>query len=698
MFGKVSVKILKVIIGDTMKDTLMLTTEEFAFFEGIRPKSIKKRIERGLLNVIKISVNTRYGFEYRISPNELSPKGQKRYYANLKAKASEQLTLDSYPFEKQNYKDLTLLDLTSKQREEAAFWEKTIKEWQNFISDHYKLKTEKTKEFIEEFNKIHPDKPISDRNLRRKWLLYTQYGVVALAGDRRQGNNKGTTIPDRVYSVFMQWWLDENKPTVAHMRRLVEEWTKLNAPELLPLPSLQAFYTATKQLPLPVLKYFRDGQKVFEDECLPFIRRIYENINSNDIWSPDYHTLDFFVKDDVTGEVFRPHLIAWIDIRSRKIMSFYLTKSANSDGATISFRKAVEKYHIPQCIYTDHGREFLVSDFGGRGNRKKDENANYGTTILERLGVEMHNAIVKNAKAKVIERIFRNVTFEISKLIKTYCGGKPEQRPHRLNKVLKNEENIPLLSEAKAMIAAYFDGWYNEKESLAEGLNGKSPNECYYENLISTRRATKEELNLMLLRSTRLQKVKRNGVSIKIGDTDVWFYSDELVAYYMGQKVFVRYNPEDLKQVHVYDEKEQFITFAELTNQGGYSFNDEADIEVIKETNRRKGKVKEAVNEFMNNLLDVEEAPPAISILLEVAKRNQEQAKHESNPKLIDLVRFNQNYDSSTANSETGDNISLSKAVNNMKHEVAAGGEEVQIDMKKMIANARARKGEINGI
>jgi len=67
------------------------------------------------------------------------------------------------------------------------------------------------------------------------------------------------------------------------------------------------------------------------------------------------------------------------------------------------------RFGAPKCIYVDNGREFLTKDFGGLGHRSKSKTIEIPSTILKRLGIEMHNALVCNARAKPIERIFSTI-------------------------------------------------------------------------------------------------------------------------------------------------------------------------------------------------------------------------------------------------------------------------------------------------
>lgn len=103
------------------------------------------------------------------------------------------------------------------------------------------------------------------------------------------------------------------------------------------------------------------------------------------------------------------------------------------------------KYGIPQNIYVDNGREFLTFDVGGLGHRQKKSTKDKFAPppVFERLGIKMTNAIVRNAKAKIIERRFRDVKDRLSRLFPTYTGGNVVERPERLKKVIKDTDNIP---------------------------------------------------------------------------------------------------------------------------------------------------------------------------------------------------------------------------------------------------------------
>ncbi|MEC1178509.1 transposase family protein [Metasolibacillus meyeri] len=611
----------------------LLTLKEVAELEHKDYYTVTKQIQRKKLQAIKIPTDSRQGFEYRVPLKELTEKAQARYYAQLHHIEKPILEGDETP---EKYEQ-SINDLTGEQLDEIAFWQRVIKSWRSYIAGFPKQTTEKTKEFVKFFNSIDK-RPITERTLRNKYKLFKEFGEVALADHRKNRKDRNTTnIPVELQNAFLDWWLDESQPTVAFTHNMLQAWVEMDMPQLAPVPSYDSFYRLVKNLPPGVLKYYREGDKALTDDVLPYVERDYSRIDSNEIWSADYHTLDFFVKDDLSGKVFRPHVVVWIDVRSRKVLSMKLCETSNSDGVITSFRQAVKAWGLPKSVYLDNGREFLVRDFGGSGRRKSNPKANYGRTMLERLNIEMTNARVRNGRAKVIERAFKNVASEFAKTYITYTGGRPDKRPERLTGVLKDESNIPLRSEVEADLWTYLEGWCNNRASQAVGLGGQTPNACYAANLVRKRTATEDELDMITLRTSSLRKVERNGVYLQFGERKIWFYDTDLVHNYFGQKVFVCYDSEDLSQVLIRDEQERRIGYASMTEVGGYS--KDMDKEAIKKVSKNDKAQRKLIKTFKEELSSDVHVPSMNEILIRKSEQNIKGNKHIANAKVIEVFK-----------------------------------------------------------
>lgn len=634
-----------------------LSLQEVAELEGKTYSGVKKSVVRGKLNAERINVIGKRGcgFEYRVPITELSEKARIRYAAQH----STNFEVTPIP-SATNEIDVKFDELSLDVRTEALKLEKIIKEWRLYLADHPEKSA--TADYVKQLKK--EGKNISERTLYRKWERYKEVGIVGLADLRGHRKRTGQKIDEYVWNTFQNWWLDENQPSVSFLYTLLEQWLKENKPEKLPLPSESTFRRAVEMIPAPVVKYFRYGAKAFTDECRTFVHRSYGNLFSNEVWSSDYHTLDIMVRDDKTGEVYRPHFVSWIDIKSRKVLGFRLMRSASSDGVILCFRDSVLEYGLPQTAYLDNGREFLSSAFGGRGRRKTDENADYGSTILERCGVTMVNANVGNAKAKIIERFHKTMTNQFAKMFLTYVGKGPSFRPHRHNEVLKYEKNIPLLSEIQRDLENYLYGMYNNAISQAEGMQGMSPNDCYQKNLIEKRTATEEQLRLMMTRSTKLQQYKRDGVYLTVAGEKVYFYDSEYVQKLLGQKVYIRYDSDNLSKVYLYDEKERYIGECQKSKIGGYAGAD--DVEAIKEVATHNKKIRRDVKTYLT-IRDLKDTPEVVEAMRSVTESMEQKDMHEYDAKVIRPVMTQP----------------LAKV---------AGDDEAKISFETMIENAKKRR------
>lgn len=186
---------------------------------------------------------------------------------------------------------------------------------------------------------------------------------------------------------------------------------------------------------------------------------------------------------------------------------------------------------------------------------------------MQRLGIEMHNAIVRNAKAKPIERTFYTVKSQFSKSFSGFCGGTILERPESLKRRIKNKK-LPQDYEVRSYLNDWIDGEYNLEEygGSEAKYRGMSRLDVWNGAIRSVRKAAEAELNLMLMRSTRTQKIKRNGVYITFAGEKIWYMKPEETILRLGEEVYVRYDPADLKTVRLYNTKDQYLFTWELAD------------------------------------------------------------------------------------------------------------------------------------
>ena len=157
--------------------------------------------------------------------------------------------------------------------------------------------------------------------LQRQWKAYREAGEAALIDGRGKHGNHAKAIPEAVFDIFQYYYLDESQKSVKKCVELTELALKKEAPQYLPLAAAVSFSRkAAKDIPLPVLKYYREGEKAFRDRCAPYIERTYDDLDSNDIWVCDNHTFDVFVNDGGHKKPVRVYLTGFLDVRSRVVI------------------------------------------------------------------------------------------------------------------------------------------------------------------------------------------------------------------------------------------------------------------------------------------------------------------------------------------------------------------------------------------
>lgn len=525
--------------------------------------------------------------------------------------------------------------MTAAEREESTLWKKILTEWDDYRPPDMDRK-QATESYVAYLNAMYPDRRFSARQLYRKKKAFREQGETGLIDRRGKHDKHKRAVPKEVFDIFEYYYLDQSRKSIQMCRTLTEleirQHPERYGQDLLPLASAASFAREIERsIPVPVLKYYRLGEKVCHDECANYIERNYDDLHSNDIWVCDNHTFDVFVNGGSEKPV-RVYLTGFLDVRSRKMVGWYVADAPSSDATLQALRRGIDAYGIPKRIYSDNGREFLTHDIGGRGFRRSAKTDGHEPmTILQHLDIEFRTALVKNARAKIIERAFLDIKNCFSKLFEGYTGGTVAERPERLKKTGKYAENFVLVDMFREYVDIFIRGWFNKQPHSGTGMNGRTRDEVYAACLYEKRVATQDELNLMMLRTGRMQTVNR-GVRIKVYGQEIRFYSDELIMGHDRARVYVRYNPDDLAQVRVYDEQDRFLCTADQVKTLGYF----ASKDEVGERMRENRTLEKAVRGYKK--MKGIEADDALELILREAEERMA-AGESLDPKIITPIR-----------------------------------------------------------
>lgn len=296
----------------------------------------------------------------------------------------------------------------------------------------------------------------------------------------------------------------------------------------------------------------RDGEKALSDKVEPYIKRDANLLEVGDILVADGHKLAFNVINPFTGKPTRATLVGFIDWKSTALVGYEIMLEENTQCIASALRNAIINLDmIPKIVYQDNGRAFRAKYFtDDKGFTELGFNGLYS-----KLGIETVFAIPYNARAKVIERFFKEFQESFEKLLPSYVGSSIDNKPaymmrnEKLHSTLHNNY-VSTVDEAIKMI----EMWLNFKNSQP------CPNapDKTIAGVLESRKQQNVDINLLddLMLATEVKTIQRNGIRFLNCD-----YFDERL-YGFKSKVLIKYNLFDLTSIKVFTTKGEYLCTA----------------------------------------------------------------------------------------------------------------------------------------
>lgn len=639
-----------------------LTVREFAELKGCSERHARRLLIAGQiayevaddpLNKIK---------QYLIPASALPESLQAKYYAGkgglavqgIKEVAARPKLLEEY---------------SEDEREQIRMWSELLLDWQRYRNDPaYACKTSVDKAYVAMMSLKRPELRLSEPTLRRKWAAYKAGDLDGLIDKRGQWRKGKTDKPEILWDAFLWFYLDERKYPITKCCEYVTMWAREFHPELAEEAEncYYAFYRRVQQIEAPVRVLMRDGAKAYNDRCAPYIERLYDNLESNQYWVTDTHTFDVLTRSATNETTHRLHLTAFLDARSQMLTGWYIAEQPGSQVTLMALRHGILRCGAPVCVLSDNGREILNIDIGGLKNRQKKSTQDLPVAppIFQRLGIELHTAIVQNAQAKPIERTFGTLKNSLSRLFKTYTGGNVVEKPENLKDTVR-KGNIPLDDDLRRAVDAILDGYYNMGEYTGPVIadRGKRRIDVFNENLHSKRVASSEDLTLLLMRSTRPQKIGQRGVHVEISGVRLWFWDTQLL-WHQEKQVYVRYDPADMREVRVYDLDDRFMQTAPMDRDCLLEWGDSR--EKLQAAQSKKKKVVKAVKTVAENYCRLDPAERIDALDLVIRHSNlQKEGMHIGTCDVLEPIRPNEKSYLTAASNGSGAVIDMEKMLRN---------------------------------
>lgn len=367
-----------------------------------------------------------------------------------------------------------------------------------------------------------------------------------------------TVLNDKEIKIFMGLLLHPNRISIGKAIALTKYKLKENGQNFIPADiTFRRYAKWFKDNNYDKWILARDGEKALSDKVEPYIKRDISLLEVGDILVADGHKLAFQVINPFTGKPTRATLVGFLDWKSTALVGYEIMLEENTQCIASALRNAIINLDmIPKVVYQDNGRAFRAKYFTDeKGFTELGFNGLYS-----KLGIETVFARPYNARAKVIERFFKEFQEGFEKLLPSYIGSSIQNKPAymmRNEKFHKNLHNtyIPTIDETIKMI----DMWLSFKNSqpcpnaldktIAEVLEG--------------RKRQNIDINTLddLMLATEVKTIQRNGIRFLNCD-----YFDERL-YGFKSKVLIKYNLFDLTSIKVFTPKGEYLCTAERVTE-----------------------------------------------------------------------------------------------------------------------------------
>ena len=357
----------------------------------------------------------------------------------------------------------------------------------------------------------------------------------------------------------------------------------------------------------------REGNKALHDKVLPYITRDVSKLEVGDVIVGDGHRLSFFIKHPYTGKPVRPMMVAYQDWKSGGFVGFEIMLEENTQCIASALRNSIINLgKVPKFVYQDNGKAFKAKYF--------IENGLSG--LFTNLGIQPVYAKPYNAKAKPIERLFRELQDSCEVLLPSYSGTsiikKPAQlkRNEKLHKALY-KVNIPSLEQVTNFIKNWLIKYHYEQP--CPQIKGKTIGE-----ILESGKGEGVNLETLddLMMAREIKKIYRNGILFLKNN----YYDEALFGY--KKEVIIKYSLFNLSSIKVYKLNGEFLCEAkrvESIHPLANYLGEAKDIEDLKQRTKIKKQLeKRTEQEYINQIKRNQVHTPLLTMDL-IEKQNDDE-------------------------------------------------------------------------
>lgn len=512
-------------------------------------------------------------------------------------------------------------------------------------------------------------------------------------------------------------WIDANWRKKPSPDKLYQELKRVAGRKGWKIPSRGYIWRLYQDIPPVVDALVFKGDKTYQSKYSPFVPRTVEDLGPLQILCGDHSVRDVSVVLP-NGELTRPWLTLWLDLRTYLIWGWHLDLTPSSSTIGLAYVNGVQTFGAQPLsnletgyvsyLYTDQGKDYRSKTLTGQTLEFKNAariEGGLGTLCTHRdvgfmreMGLQHILARGYNAKEKPVERVHKDISsWEQNHFASEYCGDSPSKRPdawrnafakhERLRK--KFADNIQwVVSESPFMtLEDYRDNlaeWIHRHNTIAHRrsvLGGASLVPMQeYERLYTTRYEISDDALALMLMKTVKRRLGKNGVQLF---QQQWhFWADEM-SVFKGRDidVEVRYTDGDYSRVWVVLPKsrfgpEQVVEAARLERSSIIDPNKKTlgDVAKMKANEKRLVRDYTLLEQSKWRGETVEDRYMATQDVPEDPQPEEQRMAVNAQPRVIAVTKFDLNRSSSGRSGVTADQVEKAPVIEGMfgKTEAAA--------------------------
>ena len=276
----------------------------------------------------------------------------------------------------------------------------------------------------------------------------------------------------------------------------------------------------------------------------------------------DEHTFDLWVQYTAPNgkiKAVRPKLVAWMDMRSKKIIGDVVCVTPNGDTLKESLVKMIYTAGVPKELLIDNGKDYTQKGLTGQNRKERKIDFSFDSEtegFYQSIGIQnVSRALPYQAWVKPIERFFGFVSSNFSKRFESYTGTLTGSKTSA--KVPKDIDGMLERGELLTLEEFYseWEKWRDEKyharphRSLKDaGEKWVTPSELFEHAPRYEKAAPPREYAAMLLMKADIARVTNQGIN-KFGT----LYTDYELCFYKDKKVKIKWEFDDVSKLYVYD-------------------------------------------------------------------------------------------------------------------------------------------------